>query len=385
VYLTFDRESETSSVRVASLDGSIDMELVLSDHQPMFSEGHLLYAEENTLIAQPFDAGKLELFGDRRVLAEPISDYAVSDEGSLVYLEEQPSSGSQLTGYDREGRVQSSVFSPNRLDDIAISPDGGRLALMRVELDKRSNYDVWTYDLSRGVFTRVTFAQQADDPVWSPDGEWLIYAHDAKLRRIRASGAGDPEPVLDSGQDDVTHDWSRDGRQILFSRWAEGDQIDLWSLELGAGAEPSPVLNSAFSEFQAEFSPDGRWLAYASDESGELQVYVMSWPDPTGKWQVSTAGGGMPRWRGDGRELFYIALDRKLTAVEVAGDASGFKVGTERSLFQTRIPEPDSRSHDYVVTPDGDLFLFLERPPNDEVERTAITLIQEFLNSPEGG
>jgi Tol biopolymer transport system component len=383
LYLRSGDSGESATVVVGSLDGSTDHDLIQSSLHAGFSGGHLIYGNDATLIAQPFDPRLLEMSGDPRVLAEPVADYAVNDRGMLVYVEEGVDAGSQLVGYDREGQTQISVFSPVRLDDLAISPDGKQLAMMRLDPDQRNDYDVWTYDLKREVFTRVTFDKEADDPVWSPDGQWLIYSRNPQFYRIRASGAGQPELVRDSNVDEVCHDWSRDGKQVLFSRWGAETELDLWTLTIGDDASTAPVLSGAFDEFQAEFSPDGRWLAYASDESGQLQVHVMNWPELTEKWQVSTRGGGMPRWRGDGRELFYVSGDRELTAVAIDTSGSEFTVGEETKLFTTRI-SPGSRSTDYVVTPDGERFLFIERPVGADSDPETMTLVQEFLALPEG-
>jgi len=385
LYFASTRESASTTVQVGSLDGSVDAQLGQSEAPAWYVAGHLLYVADDTLITQPLDLAQMRLTGDPRVVAEPVGTYTVNARGMLAYSDNRRSRSSQLTGYDRVGQQQNVVVSETRLDDLALSPDGKRLAVRRTDLENDENYDIWTYDLGREIFTRVTFDGKADDPVWSPDGKWIIYSRNPTLYRVRSNGTGQPELVLDSETDDVCHDWSRDGREVLLSRYSDGgEHLDLWSFAVGEDTEARPILNGKADEWQAEFSPDGRLLAYASDESGEVQVYVLGWPDLTEKWQVSRDGGSMPRWRADGRELYYISPDRELVAVQVNLQQSEFVVGDESVLFETRM-SAGSRSTDYVVTPDGAQFLFIEAPRDTDDGPVPITLIQEFLNLPEGG
>ncbi len=156
---------------------------------------------------------------------------------------------------------------------------------------------------------------------------------------------------------------------------------DIWALPIGEeGEEPFAVLSSPFREIHADLSPDGRWLAYASDEAGEAEVFVMSWPDLRGKWKISTAGGSMPRWRQDGREMYFMAPDRAIMSVEVRTDPDNFVIGEPRQIVQTRVDRPFSiRTHQYVVTGDGEKFLVIEPPQSADDDDVLITLIANPL------
>jgi Tol biopolymer transport system component len=360
---------ERADVYLGSLDGGEPRKLVASASSGEYAAGHIHYLANDTLIAQPFDLKKLTFRSDRRVLAENVAISSASRDGTLVYLANLAAPGSQLTWYDRDGRVLRTIESAQGLDDLTIAPDGSRLAVVRADSENRNKYDVWTYDLERLVFTRLTFDGTSDDPVFSPDGSWVAFAEArGALLRKRANGAGEAEQLLESKFDDVPHVWSRDGGHLLFSRYISAENLDLWQVTFDAEGKnegAAAVLASPFQEFLADVSADGRWLAYASNESGQTQIYVMSWPDLQGKWQISSEGGGMPRWRSDGRELFFIAADRRLMAVEIAAEGAKLRIGQPVPLAQTRVGAPlSSRSHDWVAMPDGKVFIVIEPLPS---------------------
>jgi Tol biopolymer transport system component len=268
------------------------------------------------------------------------------------------------------------------IDDLSLSGDDRFLAMARDD-EETANSDIWTYDLARGVFNRVTFEGRVDDPVVSPDGSAIIYAAQGDLFRKLASGAGAPKLVLGAEQDQVTLDWSPDGSTILFNRYDETGSEDLWAFDLTAGGEAKPraILDSPFRELHGQISPDGRWLAYSSNETGQMQVYVLSWPDLASKSRVSTDGGSQPRWRGDGRELYFLAPDLKLMAASVGSGARGFEIGEIRSLFLTRLAKSiNQRTHQYAVTSDGGKFLVIENPARKSAQlwRHPITILNDF-------
>jgi dipeptidyl aminopeptidase/acylaminoacyl peptidase len=177
------------------------------------------------------------------------------------------------------------------------------------------------------------------------------------LYQRAASGAGNDEALLKSDDRKFPNDWSADGRFILYQNLDPKTTWDLWILPLSVDQKPFPFLQTEFVEFQGQFSPDGKWIAYTSNESGPWQVYMRSFPAAGGKLQVSTAGGAQPQWRRDGRELFYISLDRKLMAVEVKEDGSTFEVGVPKALFELRVPGLPGPRNSYVVAADGRRFL----------------------------
>ena len=389
LYVEEDSDGGSDRLLVAALDGSPSKPLLSGVSNAQYARGFLLFARERTILAQRFDLDKLELQGDPVSIAGPVSSpsaaaaFSVASSGALAYFE--PPEGAErntLTTYDRAGNGIASAEVPTMIDDLSLSGDDRFLAMARDD-EESANSDIWTYDLDRGVFNRVTFEGRVDDPVVSPDGTAIIYAAQGDLFRKPASGAGTPKLVLDAERDQVTLDWSYDGSTILFNRYDDSGSEDLWALDLVAGGEPKPraILESPFRELHGQISPDGRWLAYSSNETGEMQVYVLSWPDLAAKSRVSTDGGSQPRWRGDGRELYFLAPDLKLMAAAVGGGARGFQIGEIRPLFLTRLAKSiNQRTHQYAVTSDGGRFLVIENPVRNSAQlwRHPITILNDF-------
>ena len=226
--------------------------------------------------------------------------------------------------------------------------------------------DIWLFELAGGVFSRFTFGPSFSGiPVWSPDGSHITFMSGRdgpwNLYQKLSSGAGSDQPLLKSSNNKYPVDWSRDGRFLLY---AEQDpktaRADLWILPLQGGGKPFPFLRTAFDVAFGQFSPDGRWIAYTSDESGREEVYVRPFSGAeagtAGKWLISNNGGTSPRWRRDGKELLYVALDNKLMAVEVKSGAVAIQAGVPQPLFQTRAT---GLSHRFAVTADGKRFLVM--------------------------
>jgi eukaryotic-like serine/threonine-protein kinase len=374
-----------SEIFVASIDGK-ERKSVLKNNSNVayIAPGYLLFARETTLMAQGFDASKLQLTGDPVPVVENVnfssitngSRFSISENGTMVYLK---GSGSvrQLTWFDRQGKVISSVGSPGDFSDIVLSPDGKKAAVQRI-VD--NNSDIWVIDVERGLPTRFTFnAAIEDDPAWSSDGSRLIFTSDRdggtrKIYRKIASGAGNEELLSDAVRSiGAGIDWSPDGNNVLYIGLGEKTGNDLWVLPLTGDAKPYPLLQSEFGEDKGHFSPDGRFFAYVSNESGRPEVYVQSFPPAGGKWQISTGGGSQPHWRRDGKELFYIAADRKLMAVAVKLDG-GFESGAPAALFLTQVSSVTDPNR-YDVTADGQRFLI-----NSPVEETSKTPINVILN-----
>ncbi len=242
-------------------------------------------------------------------------------------------------------------------------------------------------DLMRGLQSRFTFNPATEDsPVWSPDGSRALFNFNpngpADLYWKPSSGAGAAEVVLKSATLKQPTDWSRDGRFILYENLDPQTKSDLWVLPLSGDKKPQPFLQTPFNETMGRFSPDGKWIAYVSDESGTAQVYVQPFPASGGKWQVSTQGGYTPRWRGDGKELFYMAADRKLVSVGVNSTATTFEVGSPKVLFQTLVDTAPSTNR-YDVSPDGQRFL-MSLPDESSISQP-ITVITNWLAGIQGG
>lgn len=238
---------------------------------------------------------------------------------------------------------------------MALSPEGGRAAIHQLT---GTNSDIRILDLARGVPSRLMFDPAVEQfPVWSPDGAHVAFtstrAGVADLYQKLASGVGADELVLKSGLPKPLDDWSHDGRFLLYHEINPKTKADIYVLPLFGDRKPMVFLQTESSEAFGRFSPDDRWIAYMSDETGRPEVYVQSFPASGGKSQISTNGGSWPRWRKDGKELFYLAPDRTLMAVPLKNGAAD---GVPTTLFGTQVGSFTAANR-YDVTPDGQRFL----------------------------
>jgi len=325
------------------------------------SPGFLLFLREGTLLAQPFDAARSRLSGEPLQVAENVDAYfSVADDHILAYRA-GASDARQLRWFDRSGRELAKVGRPGDYWEPSLSPDGTRVAVGVGAWTPVG--DVWLLELSRGSFSRLTSDPRDDaTPVWSPDGKEIVFASNRNgpfdLYRKDAGGTGSDELVLQSSADKFPIDWSRDGKYLLYYAVDPKTKADLWALPMSGERKPTPFLETEFNESNALFSPDGRWVAHNSDESGTPEIYVRPFPPAGGKWQVSTQGGVQPVWSSDGKQLYYLALDGRIMAVEVK-PGSAFAAGLPVPLFDSGLrPEglTESRSS-FVVSDDGQRFL----------------------------
>jgi serine/threonine protein kinase len=324
--------------------------------------GWLVRVKGNVLVAQRFDARAGELSGDPVPLAQAVGidsgalagRFSVSPSGTIAW---RSGGGSrrQLIWFDRSGRDAGAFGAPdeNYLVTPELSPDGKRAAVTRGFV---GSGDVWMQEGTRS--TRFTF-DPADDryPIWSPDGERVVFTSTRNgtwdLYRKQANGSGDEEVLLRSAEAKRPNSWSPDGRFILYTRNTRDMMVlPMTDSQKSGDRKPFPFLATPFNEQQGAFSPDGKWVAYQSNESGRNEVYVRPFPGPGGQWHVSTGGGTSPRWRADGKELYYLAPDNKLIAVSVMVLGAAFTPGTPETLFQTRIASAVQRPQ-YDVARDG--------------------------------
>jgi eukaryotic-like serine/threonine-protein kinase len=341
------KEDPKNAIMLGSLD-SPESKFVLHTHSgAMYGSGQIVFLRENTLMRQSFDAKRLELAGDAIPIADPVQEdettihgiYSVSQNGLLVYLEGGSDVGRELILTDRNGKRVEEVPGHEAYSTPRVSPDGKRLAYTV----SSSGYDIWNYDMQRKVKTRLTFggsAKQANiAAVWSPDGKRIAFSSvrggKYGIYEKPADGSGN-ETLLLEGTDQLKYpnDWSPDGKFLSYQEAGHGF-FGIWILPVNGERKPYPFLPSPFSMRGAVFSPDGKWLAYCSNESGDLKVYVASFPGPGGKWQVSPGGGCTPRWKHDGQELFYLSSDNRVMAAEIRVNGSSVEIGDVRVLFET--------------------------------------------------
>ena len=379
LYLARNSQNEKSAIFVGSLDSKETKSLLNADSNVAYAPpGYLIFARQQTLMAQAFDADKLQLSGEAVPIAERVGRslstalalFSVSETGVLVYRS-VATQQSQLAWFDRTGRQLGTVSEPGVYAAIRLSPDEKHIALQSPD-NERGYQDIWSIEVARGTPRRLTFDPANDIyPIWSPDGSRIVFGSNrdgtVNLYQKLSSGAGNDELLFKSDDGKLPTDWSPDGRYILYQDVSQKG-LDLWVLPLLDEGKPVLFRQTDFQEMYGRFSPDGRWIAYVSDESGKREVYVRSFPDSGGQWQISNGGGSQPRWRRDGKELFYLSPDRKLMAVEVNGSSGTFEAGIPKPLFDVRIGNAAGVS-DYEVAGDGQRFLVNtlfeqnERPP----------------------
>jgi serine/threonine protein kinase/Tol biopolymer transport system component len=373
----------TGLIYIASLD-STDRKLLSNADSGtyVYTEGYLLFLQGTTLMAQPLDARHLVLAGDAFPIAEQIQVqsaagpgfglFSASSSGVLAYQTGTGTTASQLVWFDRTGKQIGILGDSATYAELVLSPDEKRVS---VSISDGQQRDIWAYDVARGLRTRITF-DPADElnSVWSSDGTRLVFNSRRKghldLYQKASSGAGTEEVLLEDDRDKSPQSWSPDGRFILYTSSGPPTGDDLFVLPLSGDRKPVPFLQTPFNEYDGQFSPDGRWVAYVSDESGKDEVYVAPFPGPGGKWQISTAGGTLPRWRRDGTEIFYLAPDNKLMAAAVNGKGSRFEVGAVKPLFETR--GLDVTRNRYAVSADGQRFLINTDP---QITSAPITVV----------
>ena len=350
-----------AAVHLGTLDGTSARPLLAGVFNALFlPPSGLVFVDGSAVKVQQVDLDSGQMVGDIEELSLDVDRHlghaalTVSQGGTLAYA----AAGSQdhrLVWVDRDGHETGFVASDDGWRDIALSPDGLHAAVQRIVPDAN---DIWTIDLARGVPSRFTFSPDVDDdPVWSPDGTTIAFSS------VRGGVPGIYWKPLGKNADDelvftnhaTIHPtaWSPDGRFLLFEQTSPATASDIWVLPVQGDRSPHPYLATRFSEADAHFSADGKWVAYTSDESGRSEVYVQSFPEPHEKVQISTRGGVSPRWAPSGRELYFLSIERRLIAVQVAM-SDPLHVGTPTPLFDAAVGLGENR---YVASHDGKRFL----------------------------
>jgi Tol biopolymer transport system component len=369
--------SGARGVYIGSLDGGEPKRVLDAETAGIYAAGYLLSVSQGVLVARRFDPALGSVSGDPMTVAQSVgvesalgrAGVSVSDTGVLAHRN-GAAGRRQFVWVDRAGKTLGVLVPPEEtaLASPELAANGERLALYRT---MQGNTDVWLVEVARGLANRFTFAPAIDAaPVWSPDGNRIIFRSARgghyDLFEKPANGAADEQPLLVTPQDKSPLDWSPDGRVLLYASQDPKNQSDLWALPLTGERKPFPIVQTSFDEVHGQFSPDGRWLAYASNESGRYEVYARSFPDAGGKFQLSTGGGIYPRWRRDGRELYYITPDNRMMAVpiELAPATRTLNPGSPVALFASRLATQGSAGlagfgskAQYAVARDGRFLL----------------------------
>jgi Tol biopolymer transport system component len=358
--------------------------LLVNDGSPEYyvpsgnsSSGHLMFYREGTVLAQVFNPNKLELSGDAAPVAEQVGSvngrigfFSAASNGVLVYVGGSTTGITQLTWFDRAGKNLGTVGEPGNFGSLALSRDGKQAAVSRSGAQARSS-NLWLFDLTRsGAATRFTFDASRDDyPVFSPDGSRIIFTSNrdgaGNLYQKFTNGAKNEELLLKTAENKFPYSWSGDGRFLLYSVQTAKAKGDIWILPMdGSKKELMLFQGTEFDENRAQFSPDGRWIAYDSDESGRLEVYVREFslgsdgkPEATGKHQISNGGGAVPHWREDGKELMYFSTDRRTVMSAEIGTKPVFQNLPGKVVFQAS----EAGAGPPAVSGDGKRF-FAARP-----------------------
>jgi Tol biopolymer transport system component len=370
LYSALSRKEGNSAVYVSGVANPRERRRLVSTSQnALFANGgdgktYLIWRSGQGLIAQQIDVRTLMLTGEPRPILEqvpvrngPLLPVFTSGTGLLLF--DRSSDASQLRWVDETGARLSTVGSAGEYSDFRVAPDGRRVAAARFSFNRS---DIWVLDPQRGLADRFTFSGFNRYPVWSPDGAAIVYGSQGGggLMRRQTTGGAEETVLLRAGQ---PRDWSRDGRFLLYQRAGAGTKADLWIVSItpdGVVGEPAPYLHSEFNEDHGRFfpEPNPRWVAYQSDQTGRTEIYIASFPRPDKRIQISTSGGSHPRWRGDGRELFYVS-GQTLMSVSVRAGRDVIEAATPKPLL--RLPAPSaSVTSSYDVGKEGRAFLVRE-------------------------
>jgi Tol biopolymer transport system component len=369
-------------IYLVMLDGKDSHRILAEGSSFVLTPGWILFVRAKRLMAQPFDAERGQVNGDAVPVEEGVSldalynpSFSVSPAGVLVFERDLGIMGkSQLTWQDRSGKVLGTAGRGGQVFDPAISPDQRLVAFRSITTAFLS--DLWLWDLSRGSGQRITTDPSMSlTPHWSPQGDRLAFTSSRGEGNIyvkAAGGTGEDQLLLADQHPNFISDWSPDGRYIVYAKGDPKTKYDLYLLPVSGvqAGTPQPFLVTEFNEFLGQVSPDGRWMAYVSDQSRQREVYVRRFPAGDGEWKVSVEGGDQPRWRRDGKELFFVRSDGTMMAAAIRttdGSGPAFAADTPQRLFPTHLAQTARGIiFQYDVAPDGQRFLL-----NSTVEGSA--------------
>jgi serine/threonine protein kinase len=382
-------DSGPGMIGIGSLDSKSIVELGPASSNAVYAPpGFLFYLDQDTLMARPFDAGARRFAGPASPVAQNISAvavpglgfFSVSSTGVLVYQTALDTSRSLMAWFDRAGQNLGTVGQQGGYSTPALSPDGTRLA---VAVGGRQKADIWVFDLKRGTASRLTFdAAENVNPIWSTDASQVFFSSHRNgpyaIYQKAANGLGSTQSVFQAQQGGAAlNDLSTDGRYAIYDTAANSSTNQIWALPLAGNRKPFPVVQGSFGAASAQLSSNGRYVAYTSNETGREEVYVQTFPQPTGRWQISTSGGVQPTWRHDGKELFFLSLDQKLMSVDVNTTSGTLQAGIPKALFHTPLVLASYWRNIYVPSPDGQRFLMIT--PGSTTKQEPITVVVNWL------
>ena len=400
LYFVASGDPNVQGVYASSLDNPSERrQIVRTAAKATFVPGrgshpaYLLWLQDQTLLAQRFDAGSLERAGDPVSVAENIglntnipirAAYWASEAGLLSYFNSDGGLRRRIAWVGKDGKALGDALVEADVSSPVLSPDAQRIAVSRVtQATGRNNADIWVWDMTRKTMTRLTTHESSENyPVWSPDGAMLAFSSDreagvSQIFRRSSSGTGADERLTDGPNNKEPLHWSRDGRYLLYRERADNGNYDLMALPLEGDRKPIPVVTSPFNENIGAISPDGSWVAYRGNETGRFELYVEAFsgsrdrPRATGRLQLSNTGASDMGWRDDGRELYYEDGTGRIMAVGIEAGPAGIRAGTPHELFASAVNVP--APHSMNATGDGQRFLlFLNTEFDGDANRLTI-------------
>jgi Tol biopolymer transport system component len=378
------RKEGDSGIYVGSIDGRTSKLILHTNGSAFYPSGELLYFREGSLMAQEFDPDRLELKGDARPIEQVLRDsgnwgvIASASENGVLLFQSPGEVKYPLLWFDRSGRVLGPAAISGNLQDLRLSPDGTRAAVVSFDGPRA---DIYVCDLKTGARTRLTFGERVwFSVVWSADGRRVVYSAQAAdtantdLYLKRTDGAGERELLLSSGQIDLPTDWTRDQQYVVINRGQAGSRR-IWMVPTVGDRKAFPLFpNAANEHFDGQVSPDGKWIAYLSAGAGPQELYVTSFPGGTGKWQISTGGVTPPAlWRADGKELYFLSLDGNLMVASIQESAGSIIVGAVQPLFRSRFLTTSQYALFDVDAKEGQRFLGSAAPDSSTLPLNIIT------------